>query len=134
MDLSSLNPFNVITDTIGKVIDRLVPDRALAEKMKLEAALVAQTQDFQLLLAQLEINKEEAKTDKFRGGWRPATGWICAIGLGYEFLLRPLLAWGATIASLPVPPGIAMEQIMGLLVPLLGLGGYRTIEKLQGKL
>jgi hypothetical protein len=32
--------------------------------------------ELQQIMGQLEINKEEAKTDMFRGGWRPATGSI----------------------------------------------------------
>ena len=28
-------------------------------------------------LAQIEVNKIEAQQGPFRGGWRPATGWVC---------------------------------------------------------
>ena len=34
------------------------------------------------LLGQLEINKAEAQSGSiFKGGWRPAVGWVCAIAL-----------------------------------------------------
>ena len=94
------------------------------------------------MAAQTEINLAEAKSGSmFKGGWRPATGWICVGGMGYEFLFRPLFGWvaqlvgfaaGTDLAALPMPPEIAMDQLLALLTALLGLAGYRTYERRTG--
>jgi Holin of 3TMs, for gene-transfer release len=128
----TINPFSIVTDTIGKLIDRLVPDKAAAERMKLEAAALASQQEFQMLLAQLEVNKVEAGTDKFRGGWRPCIGWVGAIGLAYEYIIRPILTWASLNFDWAVPPVLNIEQLLALITAMLGIGGYRTIEKLKG--
>lgn len=83
---------------LGSVLDKLIPDPAQAADAKLKALelaqrgeLVALDADLRLALGQMEVNKAEATTDLFRGGWRPATGWACVAGLVYQFLVQPLL-------------------------------------------
>ncbi len=128
MDFSIPNPISSIVDTIGKIIDKVVPDTAARDAAK--ATLLAQqsTQDFQLLLGQLQINIEEAKSPNwFVAGWRPAVGWICVLGLAVEYFVFPLVA----LAGFKLPP-IDFSTLMGLLLPLLGIGAMRTIEKIQG--
>jgi hypothetical protein len=97
-----------------------------------EATLEA---DKEIIKGQLEINKTEASSGSlFRGGWRPATGWICVSGLAYTFIMRPILPWLIGLFNVTVNemPAIDMSQLMGLLVGLLGMGGYRTFEKIKG--
>jgi hypothetical protein len=83
--------------------------------------------------AQTEINLAEAQHPSvFVAGWRPAIGWVCALGLAYQFLLNPTLMWiiklfGSTIQ----PPDLATEGLMTLVMSLLGLGGLRTYEKVR---
>lgn len=127
MDLSIPNPISSIVDTIGKIIDKVVPDTAAKEAAK--AALLAQqsTQDFQLLLGQLQVNIEEAKsTNWFIAGWRPAVGWVCLAGLGIEYLLFPVVG----LFGVKLPP-VDFGTLMGLLIPILGIGTMRTVEKVQ---
>ena len=41
----------------------------------------------QLALAQIELNKVEAQSGSlFKGGWRPAVGWTCAIAFPIPLL------------------------------------------------
>lgn len=77
---------------------------------------------------QAEINKEEAKHESvFVSGWRPAIGWVCAIGLFYSIILRNILTiW------FPGLPEVDLGYIQTLLVPMLGLGAFRTYEKKVG--
>jgi hypothetical protein len=35
--------------------------------------------------------------------------------------------------AIEAPPELAMEHLMTILMGILGLGGYRTIEKMNGK-
>lgn len=121
-------------------LDKILPDPQAAADAKLRMLELAQKGDLaqldadtRLALGQLEVNKVEAGTDMFRGGWRPMTGWVCAAGLGYQILLRPLLPWVLTVfghTSVPELPPIDMETLLVLLGGLLGLGTLRTREKL----
>jgi len=81
------------------------------------------------VIFQAEINKIDAQhRSLFVAGWRPAIGWVCAIGLAFPFILNPLIEWAGGIG-----PNIPMEQLMELVVALLGLGTLRTFEKLAGR-
>ena len=124
------------------LLDKIIPDPAAAADAKLKALELAQRgelaaldADLRLMLAQADINKAEASTDLFRGGWRPACGWVCAAGLAYTFLLRPVLPWLASRAGADVQamPEIDTDTLMVLLTGMLGLGGLRTVERIKGK-
>jgi hypothetical protein len=123
-----------------KLIDRLLPDKALRDEMKLKLLELEQAGELALLSAetelargQLEVNRQEAASDKlFVAGWRPSVGWICSAGLAYQFLFHPLLSWLALYNGVPGPPEIDMGALITLLVGMLGLGGLRTTEKLRG--
>jgi len=85
-----------------------------------------------LAVAQIELNKQEAKhRNVFVSGWRPFVGWICAIALAYNFIVRDLMAWIIlnTGEAITLPPALAMEHLMTILLGMLGLGGLRTYEK-----
>lgn len=124
-----------------KILDRVLPDptqklAAQLELLKLQQAgeFRQMEADLQLSLAQTEINKVEAASpDLFKSGWRPGAGWICVLGLAYQFLLQPLLAWGSTIQGYPAPPVLQLGDLYGLLFGMLGLGAYRSVERVKGK-
>lgn len=123
-----------ILGIVGQIFDRVIPDKAAAEKAKLEAAAAMQSQDFQLALEQIKVNQEEAKsTNWFVAGWRPAVGWIGAFSLGYAAILEPLIRFTAQVGlgykgAFPVlDNSITMQILFGIL----GLGAYRTVEKVK---
>ena len=127
---------------LGTVLDKLIPDPAAAAQAKLQAIELAQRgelaqldADMRLALGQMEVNRAEASTDAFRGGWRPACGWVCAAGLAYTFIVRPVLPWVAGLfgANVPPMPEIDTDTLMVLLTGMLGLGGLRTFERVRGK-
>lgn len=124
------------------LLDKVLPDPAAAADAKLKMLQLAQTGDLadldasvKLALGQMEVNKAEAQADLFRGGWRPAVGWVCVLGLFYQFLLQPLLPWlvSACGGHVPALPSIDSGALMVLLTGMLGLGGMRTVERLNGK-
>lgn len=111
----------------------------LARADAMEAA--AQQFEHASALGQIDINKLDAASGSlFKGGWRPAVGWVCVAGIGYQFLLRNLLPWGCQVGAMivgktvtvPAMPGLDMQSLTGLLFALLGLGGYRMVEKIKG--
>lgn len=111
----------------------------LARADAMEAA--AQQFEHASALGQIEINKLDAASGSlFKGGWRPAVGWVCVAGIGYQFLLRTLLPWGCQVGTvilgktvtIPTMPGLDMQSLISLLFALLGLGGFRMVEKIKG--
>src|SRR5579872_585860 len=93
---------------ITDIINKLIPDRAAAAQAT--AALKEQVlngqlqQEFQNLVAvttaQSDVDKQEAASASiFVAGWRPAVGWVCALALAFQYLARPLLGTGFTIAG-----------------------------------
>ena len=134
--------WQMIIPAVTQVLDKIIPDPQAAADAKLRALELAQKGDLaaldaelRLALGQIEVNKAEATTDMFRGGWRPAVGWVCVVGLAYQFVLQPVLPWlvalfGAQVSPLPA---IDNETLMVLLTGMLGLGGLRTIERVKGK-
>ena len=114
----------------GKVLDKFVGDKDL--KTKLQAEL--QKELIGLDMAQAQANIESAKSSHlFVSVARPAIMWICALGLFTNFFLMPIAEW-ATAIWLPqvILPELNTEELMGLTLSLLGLGGFRSWEKSKG--
>lgn len=135
MSLAALIPL------VGSVIDKIFPDAKSAAEAKLRlfelqqaGELKALDADLQMALGQIEVNKAEAQSASlFVSGWRPAVGWVCVAGLGWTFLLHPALTWYLAMSGTPMAlPNPAQEHLFELLMGLLGLGGFRTFEKVRG--
>ena len=129
---------SLIASLIGPVsgiLDKVIPDSDMKAKLAHEIATMSDTHAQQALLAQLEINKAEAASGSlFKGGWRPAVGWICAIAFGYHFVLQPLLIFVLTASRVDLPdlPEFDMGTLLTVLGGMLGIGGLRTVEKAKG--
>lgn len=138
----AFDPVSAVLDIGGKLIDRLWPDPAQRDAAKLRLVELQQTGELAKLAAetdlakgQIAVNVEEAKSASlFVSGWRPFVGWVGGIGLAYAALLEPVARFVAAVAldykgSFPV---LDTTITMQLLFGLLGLGGFRTIEKSKG--
>ncbi len=119
-----------IVGVAGKVLDKFVEDKDL--KTKLEAELKQQV--VSLDLAQAQANIEQAKNPSlFVSGSRPAIMWICAFGLGWQYVFQPVFVWAIAISGADIAiPIIPTEGLMTLTLSLLGLGGMRSAEKWKG--
>lgn len=133
---------HLLATVLPALIDKLLPDPAQAADAKLKMLELAQRgelaaldAEMRMAQAQTDVNKAEASTDVFRGGWRPFAGWVCGAGLAYHFLLRPILPWVVGLFGVVVPPmpPIETDALLALLFGMLGLGGYRTFERVKGK-
>jgi hypothetical protein len=59
--------------------------------------------------------------------------WICAFGLGWQFVFQPVAVWAIAMSGADVVlPVIQTEGLMSLTLALLGLGSMRTAEKWKG--
>lgn len=88
-----------------------------------------------LQLAQIEVNKEEAKSESlFVSGWRPGAGWVGVVSLAYVGLVEPVICWIARVgfAYKGDFPEVDSTITLQILMGLLGLGAARTYEKVKG--
>lgn len=104
--------------------------RALIENHEHERAMKVLDLEAQIAAAQSATNQIEAGSDSlFKSGWRPAIGWICGFALGYQMLVRPLMAYALQRVLEMPPPSLEMETLLTLLFAILGLGAYRSYDK-----
>lgn len=82
-----------------------------------------------------ELNKiEAAHRSVFVAGWRPAVGWICALGVGWAYLGHPVFLWAAALWSPGLkPPEIHTDSLFELVFAMLGMAGLRSFEKTKGR-
>jgi hypothetical protein len=134
-----MNLLNIssIIDSVGKVAGDLIT----TDKEKMQLEIENRKLDQAIDMAQIEVNKEEAKSSSlFVSGWRPAVGWIGAAALAYQFLLYPILGWAwkwlqamnYVPAEMSPPPLLDAEQLWVMLSGILGIAGMRTFEKQKG--
>lgn len=117
------------------VFDRVLPDTEQRDAAKLKLMEITSNGELSKLTAstelakgQMEVNRAEAQApDFFTRGWRPATGWTCNLGLFYQFIFRPI----AVGLGYPMP-ALETDTLLTLLFGILGLGAYRTTEKIKG--
>lgn len=120
---------------IAGLLDKFIPDAGEKARLAHEIATMAERQAHEIALAQIEVNKEEAKSDQlFKSGWRPFIGWTCGIAFAYHFVGQPILVFLLTVSGTDVPklPDFDMTSLITVLGGLLGLGTLRTFEKYKG--
>lgn len=127
----ALDPISAALDIGGKVIDRLWPDPAQRAAAQLELLKLQQSGE----LAQIAVNQTEAAhSSMFVAGWRPGLGWTCVAACSWNWLLLPVAKVGFAFAGHPLELAPAdLSEMLPILMGMLGLGGLRTIEKLNGK-
>lgn len=120
-----------VTDLLGKIIDRAIPDPVEKAKLSLELSRLEQ----ELMKGQIAVNQTEATHKSvFVAGWRPACGWIGAIGLGYSFIVEPFSSWTARVIFGYAGdfPALSTGDLMWLVGGMLGFGTVRALEKVKG--
>jgi hypothetical protein len=132
-----------VVDKAMAMVDKLIPDKNQAMLLKSQLETLRATQEHesdmaevQLMLGQIAVNTEEAKSPSlFVAGARPAIMWICGFGIGWAFVLKPMVEWAYflyTKAPLVGAPILDSGDLMALVTALLGLGGMRSFDKKQG--
>lgn len=119
-----------IVDSIFKGIDSLFTSDEEREAARLK--VLQELQKPHIMQAMTNL-KEAEHASWFVAGWRPAIGWVCALGLGYQFLVAPFAVHIAYLTGLPYElPTLDSSMLMTMTINLLGLGGLRTYEKVTG--
>ena len=134
MNISFRDPVSILLDIGGKVIDRIWPDPAQAAAAKFELFKLNQSGELAMMAGQMQINQEEAKSSStFVAGWRPFIGWVCGMACAWNWIG---LSVAKTIAELLHNPIVlnpaSITEMMPVLMGMLGLGAYRTFEKVKG--
>lgn len=127
-------PVLSILEIGAKLLDKVIPDKDAREKAQLELIKASQDQEFQLALAQIKVNEEEAKSDSlFKSGWRPSIGWTCSVAFILHFVAFPIINFVIVgLGYKEVVISFDMATLMTVLGGLLGIGGLRTYEKIKG--
>lgn len=116
-----------VADLATTAINKIWPDKTDIEKQQLAAAVM-------VVQGQIDTNKAEASNPTlFVAGWRPFIGWICGAACAWNWIGLPvarvgLELWGHTLAVAPAD----LSEMLPLLMGMLGLGGLRTVEKING--
>jgi hypothetical protein len=121
-----LSTLAALAGPITGLLDQFIEDKDKKNALVHEIATLADKHHQELMLAQISVNREEAKGNWFQSSWRPATAWVCVAGIAINFLVSPLAA----------PFGIIVPQVdtsvtMPLLLGLLGLTTARTYERVK---
>ena len=124
MDITGIGS---VADLAKTAIQAIWPDKTEQEKAQLAAAVA-------LVQGQLDINKAEASNPSvFVSGWRPFIGWVCGCGCAWNWIGLPVLKAGLALYNVSIALSPAdLGEMMPLLLGMLGLGGLRTVEKIQG--
>lgn len=159
--LANIPSISDLITNIGDQVDKLFTSdeergeiETAQERIKLQR-LLAELKEQHM---QLQINLQQAShASIFVAGARPAIIWIGALGLAYEALIQPIGSWlimrtvdlenimGAAALKTATPeqiqtvmhyyqlPNMNTDLFMPIILGVLGIGGFRTWEKIQGK-
>lgn len=125
---------NPLFSIIAGILDKVIPDFAQKEKAKQELQAAIESNDFQLALAQINVNQAEAQsTNLFVSGWRPSIGWVCSVAFSLHFVFFPILNWFlALFGQNQITIPFDMNTLITVVMAMLGIGGLRTYEKIKG--
>ena len=125
--MSDITGIGSVADLINTTINKIWPDKSDQEKQAMAAAVM-------VVQGQIDTNKEEAKSPSvFVSGWRPFIGWVCGTACAWNWIgLKIALFIAAYLGhALNMQPA-DISEMMPVLLGMLGLGGLRTIEKVNG--
>ena len=131
MSILSTVGIGEIIGAVGKIAD----DLTTSDKERMAAELDAYKAESERMGGQVEINKIEAASGSlFVSGGRPFVVWVCAFALAYAAVIEPIARFVATVgfAYAGPFPVIDTDLTLQVLLGLLGLGAYRSVEKIKG--
>tara|TARA_R100001591_G_scaffold19836_1_gene27717 strand:+ start:613 stop:1008 length:396 start_codon:yes stop_codon:yes gene_type:complete len=114
---------NLVGPVTG-LLDKFIEDKDQKNKLAHEIATMAEKQSHEVIMAQIEVLKADAKGNWFQASWRPLIGWICGLSLGINYMVSPICAgFGVNI------PQADMSVMMPLMFGMLGISGMRSYDK-----
>ena len=112
-----------VIDTVIDGVDNFIetPDEKRAWK-EIKAKYLHETMNKQAMINMIEAQSSSI----FKSGWRPALAWICVFFFFWNYGVVVVL----TTLGIETPI-VDVKEPMSVLYALLGIAGYRTIEKLK---
>jgi hypothetical protein len=122
-----------LIDPVSDLLSEFIVDKDKQAEISYKIATMAEQNAHAQVIAQLKINEAEASSESlFKGGWRPACGWLTVFALGINYVVIPM-AGPVVEAYTPINmEPLDMTVMLPLLMGMLGLTGARTIEKTKG--
>jgi hypothetical protein len=121
--------------TVSQLVNKFVPDRDAQVKLQAELQMKLMEIESDAAKQQAEINQvEAANSNLFVSGWRPCVGWVCATAFAWQFVIQPFFSFAYTLYTKQPAPVVALDHdaLNTVLFGLLGLGGFRSWEKVKG--
>ena len=138
----SFDPLSAAFEMGTAAIKRIWPDPTEQAREITKLAALKQKGDLaqlnahvQLMLAQIKVNEESAKTPSlFVSGARPFIIWVGGFSMAWSGLFHPLLVWVWAFAEMTgTPPPMIESAVLGSVVTgLLGVAGMRSYDKTKG--
>jgi hypothetical protein len=126
--MSDITGIGAVADLAGTVINKIWPDKTEQEKQELAAAVM-------VVQGQIDTNKTEAANPSvFVSGWRPFIGWVCGAACAWNWVGLPVMKVALPLllhTTLDIKPA-DISEMLPILMGMLGLGGLRTVERLNG--
>ena len=121
---------SIVSQLVGPVtglLDKFIEDKDQKAALAHEIATMSEKHAHEALKGQLEVNKvEAAHKSLFVAGWRPAIGWVCALGLFYNVILANIIGIWVDV------PEVDTTLLVPVMMGILGIGAMRSYEKVKG--
>lgn len=110
-----------------ELLDKFIPDADTKLQLAHDLATMAEKHANEIAIAQIAVNQQAAAHKNiFVAGARPATLWICNLGLLYAVFIQPIFSIWFKM------PLVDTTLLLTMLGGLLGFGTMRMAEKMKG--
>lgn len=125
--MADITGVGAVADLVNTAINRIWPDKTEQQKQELAAAVM-------VVQGQIATNQEEAKNPSiFVSGWRPFIGWVCGCACAWNWIVLKIALFVAASLGHAVDLRPAdLSEMWPVLLGMLGLGGLRTVERING--
>ena len=125
--MADITGIGAVADFATTIVNKIWPDKSEEEKQQIAAAVM-------VVQGQIDTNKEEAKSPSvFVSGWRPFIGWVCGAACAWNWIGLKIALFAASYSGVALNIQAAdLTEMMPVLLGMLGLGGLRTVEKING--
>jgi len=118
---------SALIEPVTGLLDKYIPDATEKQRIAFELSTISEKHAQELAVAQIELNKADARGSWFQSSWRPLCGYVAVLGMAINFLVSPVAAgFGVVI------PQADAGTLMPLLLGMLGLSGSRSLERIKG--
>jgi hypothetical protein len=123
----ALDPVTGALDLASTIVNKIWPDKSAQEQQQLAAVLA-------MVQGQMSANTAQASNPSvFVSGARPFIMWVCGFACAWNWLGISIAKTICAFLHYPIVLTAAdTSEMMPMLTALLGLGAYRTVEKIKG--